>query len=76
MSCLRLLLNYFFANNLAIKEECLVKCHELAALINFQGLEKPITVIGDTDSRFVWKDSYVSMIDLKGTCWLIYLKSS
>jgi signal transduction histidine kinase len=54
------------ADNTATKEECVVKCHEAAAMINSQGLEKAVQAIGDSDGPFVWKDSYVFLMDLKG----------
>jgi len=50
----------------ATKEECVVKCHEAAALINSQGLEKAIEVLNDQNTRFVWKDSYVFLMDFNG----------
>jgi hypothetical protein len=51
---------------LATKEECVVKCHEAAALINSKGIEQGIQQIGDPKGAFVWKDSYVFLMDLKG----------
>ncbi|QTA85857.1 cache domain-containing protein [Desulfonema magnum] len=61
----------FFATNAiagqsATKDECVVKCHEAAALINSKGLEKAVKVIGDPEGPFVWKDSYVFMMNLDG----------
>jgi signal transduction histidine kinase len=50
----------------ATKEECVVKCHEAAALINSKGIEEGIRQIGDAKGNFVWKDSYVFLMDLKG----------
>ena len=54
------------ADKSATKEECVVKCHEAAAMVNSQGLEKAIQAIGNPDGPFVWKDSYVFLMDLKG----------
>ncbi len=54
------------ADKAATKEECVVKCHEAAAMVNSQGLEKAIQAIGNPDGPFVWKDSYVFLMDLKG----------
>jgi len=51
---------------LATKEECVVKCHEAAALINSKGIEEAIKQIGDPKGAFVWKDSYVFLMDLNG----------
>src|SRR6056297_892017 len=50
----------------ATKEECIIKCHKAAALINSQGLEKAIQIISDPKGPFVWKDSYVFLMDLDG----------
>ncbi|MFO7751597.1 MAG: cache domain-containing protein [Desulfobacteraceae bacterium] len=54
------------ADDSATKEECVVKCREAAAMINSKGVEKASGVIGDPDGPFVWKDSYVFLMDLKG----------
>lgn len=50
----------------ATKEECVMKCHEAAALINSKGLAEAIKEIGDPRGPFVWKDSYVFLMDLNG----------
>ncbi len=50
----------------ATKEECVVKCHEAAALINSKGLDEAIKMIGDINGPFVWKDSYVFLMNLDG----------
>ena len=47
------------ADQTATKDECIVKCHEAAALVNAKGLEEAVKVIGDPTGPFVWKDSYV-----------------
>ena len=54
------------ADESATKEECVVKCREAAAMINSKGVEKAAEIIGDPDGRFVWKDSYVFLMDLNG----------
>jgi signal transduction histidine kinase len=54
------------ADETASKEECVIKCREAAALINSQGLEKAVQKIGDQNGPFVWKDSYVFLMDMKG----------
>ena len=54
------------ANQTATKDECIVKCHEAAALVNAKGLEEAIKVIGDPTGPFVWKDSYVFLMNLDG----------
>jgi len=54
------------AEDAATKEECVIKSHEAAAMINTQGLEAAIKAISDPRGPFVWKDSYVFLMDLKG----------
>lgn len=55
-----------FARERATTEECVQKTHEAAAMINARGLEESIKMIGDPKGPFVWKDSYVFLMDLKG----------
>lgn len=50
----------------ATKEECVVKCHEAASVIHAKGLEKAIQIIQDPKGPFVWKDSYVFLMNLEG----------
>ncbi len=54
------------ANESATKEECVVKCNEAATYVQNHDLEKAIEVIGDPSGPFVWKDSYVFLMDLEG----------
>lgn len=54
------------AGEKATTEECVEKSHEAAAIINARGLEEAIKMIGDPKGPFVWKDSYVFLMDLKG----------
>ena len=54
------------AEEWATKEECVVKCHEAAALINSKGLDAAIKEISDPKGAFVWKDSYVFLMNLDG----------
>ncbi len=49
----------------ATKEECILKCKEAAQLINEKGLENAIKVFNDKNGAFVWKDSYVFVMDLE-----------
>lgn len=55
-----------WADQPATKDECVVKCHEAAALINAKGLAAAIKDIGDPKGPFVWKDSYVFLMNLDG----------
>jgi cytochrome c len=54
------------AEEWATKEECVVKCHEAAATINAKGLDAAIEEISDPKGPFVWKDSYVFLMNLDG----------
>lgn len=54
------------AQQTATKEECVMKCHEAAALINSKGLDEAIKQISDPKGPFVWKDSYVFLMNLEG----------
>ena len=55
-----------FAGEKATTEECVQKTQEAAAMINARGLEEAIKLIGDPKGPFVWKDSYVFLMDLNG----------
>jgi len=53
------------AQEKATKEECVAKCKEAAALIKQAGLEAGLTKIQDSKGPFVWKDSYVYVLDME-----------
>lgn len=55
-----------WAETSATKDECVIKCHEAAAMVNAKGLEAAINAIADPKGPFVWKDSYVFLMDLNG----------
>ncbi len=55
-----------FAGEKATTEECVQKAREAAAMINARGLDESIKMIGDPKGPFVWKDSYVFLMDLNG----------
>lgn len=55
-----------FAGEMATKDECVQKAQEAAAIINARGVEEAVKMIGDPKGPFVWKDSYVFLMDLKG----------
>jgi len=55
-----------WAQQAATKEECVIKCHEAAALINSKGLDEAIKEISDPKGPFVWKDSYVFLMNMEG----------
>lgn len=50
----------------ATKEECVEMCRNAAALINSKGKEAAIEQISDQDGPFVWKDSYVFLMNMDG----------
>jgi hypothetical protein len=50
----------------ATKEECITKCREAAELIKKNGIDKGIKVIGDNKGPFVWKDTYVFLMNMDG----------
>lgn len=50
----------------ATKEECVAKCKEAADMVNKQGLEAAIAEINKKDGKFVWKDTYVFLMDMSG----------
>lgn len=54
------------ADESATKEECVVKVNEAATYVQNHDLEKAIEVIGDPNGPFVWKDSYVFLMNLDG----------
>jgi len=54
------------ADESASKEECVVKVNEAATYVQNHDLEKAIEVIGDPNGPFVWKDSYVFLMNLDG----------
>ena len=51
----------------ATKEECVAKSKEAVQLITEKGLEAALQEINRKDGKFVWKDSYVFVMDFQGT---------
>jgi cytochrome c len=51
----------------ATKDECVAQCQEAAQLVSDQGIDAAVAELNKKDGRFVWKDSYVFMMDLNGT---------
>lgn len=66
MSAILLVASGACADDLATKDECVTKCHEAAALLSSRSLEDCMNLIGDPLGDFVWKDSYVFLMDLEG----------
>ena len=50
----------------ATKDECVAKTKEAAAMINEKGIGATIEEINRKDGKFVWKDTYVFLMDLDG----------
>ena len=50
----------------ATKEECVSKSKEAAAMVNEKGIGATIEEINRKDGKFVWKDTYVFLMDLDG----------
>ena len=50
----------------ATKGECVAKSKEAAAMINEKGIGATIAEINKKDGKFVWKDTYVFLMDLDG----------
>ena len=50
----------------ATKDECIAKTKEAAKLVTDKGLDAAIAEINKKDGKFVWKDSYVFLMDLDG----------
>ena len=52
--------------SMATKKECIAKCHEAAELIRKNGIDTGIKAIGDKKGPFVWKDTYVFLMNMEG----------
>lgn len=50
----------------ATKDECIAKTKEAAKMIEEKGLDAAIAEINKKDGKFVWKDSYVFLVDFDG----------
>lgn len=50
----------------ATKDEVVAKCEEAAKLVQEKGVEAASQTIGDKEGPFVWKDTYVFLMDLDG----------
>ena len=50
----------------ATKDECVAKSKEAAKLFNEKGQAEAVKAINDKQGNFVWKDTYVFMVDLDG----------
>lgn len=50
----------------ATKDECVAKCKEAAQMILDKGLDEAVKEINNKQGKFVWKDTYVFLMDLDG----------
>jgi cytochrome c len=50
----------------ATKDEVIAKCEAAAKLIQEKGVDAASQIIGDKAGPFVWKDTYVFLMDLDG----------
>ena len=50
----------------ATQNEVMAKCQEAAKLIQEKGIDSGIKTIGSKEGPFVWKDTYVFLMDLDG----------
>lgn len=50
----------------ATKDECVAKTKEAAKLFNEKGQDAAIKEINNKQGKFVWKDTYVFLVDLDG----------
>jgi signal transduction histidine kinase len=70
IATLAILLSLCLAGNVlaesATKEECIAKSKEAAKMIEENGLDAAVAEINKKDGKFVWKDTYVFLMDLDG----------
>ena len=50
----------------ATKDEVVSKCHEAAKYLHDNGIDAAIKTIGDKNGPFVWKDTYVFLMNMDG----------
>lgn len=50
----------------ATRDECVAKCKEAAQFIAEKGLDEAIKEVNNKEGKFVWKDTYVFLMDLDG----------
>ncbi|SHK12408.1 Cache domain [Desulfatibacillum alkenivorans DSM 16219] len=54
-----------FAQEQAVKEECVAKVKQAVEMAQKVGMEKAIQTLNNPDSPYIWKDSYVFCLDLE-----------
>ena len=50
----------------ATKDECVAKTKEAGKMVTDKGVEAAIAEVNKKDGKFVWKDTYVFLMDLDG----------
>ena len=60
--CLSITIGVWAAS--ATKDKCVAKCHEAAKMLQ-KDRDRAIVEIGKKDGKFVWKDTYVFLMDFK-----------
>ena len=50
----------------ATKDECVAKTKEAAKMVTDKGVDAAIAEVNKKDGKFVWKDTYVFLMDLDG----------
>lgn len=55
------------ASETATKEECMEKVSQVVQILRQQGSEEAIKQVNDVNGPYVWKDTYVYIMDLTGT---------
>jgi len=58
---------YAGAGDKATKDECVAKAKEAAKLVQDAGVEEALNQVNDKTGPFVWKDTYVFVLDLDST---------
>ena len=55
------------ADEVATMDECVQKCSDVVDIINTKGAEEAIRQVNDKSGAFIWKDTYVYIMDLTAT---------
>lgn len=58
--------SFVVAAETGTKDECVSKCKEAAKMIADKGLDEAVKEINNKTGKFVWKDTYVFLMDLNG----------
>ena len=65
LACIMIVFSsYAFASS-ATKDECVSMCKKAVAMISDKGIDAGLAEIGNPKGQFVWKDSYIFVVDTK-----------